>query len=494
MTDGGDPTRAGRRSRSGRRRFVPPYRPMRATLSPAGDDRPARNDRAVPTGVVVQSGGAANTGGTADDGSMTDAAPSADTTVRDGTSPAVRFGVSGHFERAPAESAPLNRMTLDPTAPRPAALGRAASDAAASDVAASDVAASDVAASDLAASDRSAVGPAGSTGAATAVGVIAVARSRRPVVPAPRRGTRRGVVVRQPGRISRLLGRLAVRAADAASRFGARRLGVRAPETAGRFATNPTDGVGPGPRISESELRELVAANVVIDGGQRQIIAEVLAAGVRHVREVMVPRTDAIFVAAGDPVAVALDRVLASRHSRFPVIDGTHDDVIGVIQVWDLLLADATDGLTVGGLARPVHHIPGSKRVLAALSDMRREGHHLAVVVDEYGGTAGIVTLEDLVEELVGEVHADGIETEADETGTDAFPAMDGRTNLNDFAERCGFVLPPGPYETVGGFVMARLGRLPHPGDEVTVGAWRLVVTECEGRRVSRVSVRPMAS
>jgi putative hemolysin len=301
------------------------------------------------------------------------------------------------------------------------------------------------------------------------------------------------VVVRQPGRISRLLGRLAVRAADAASRFGARRLGVRAPDAATRFGVDPAADPGPGPRISESELRELVAANVVIDGGQRQIIAEVLAAGVRHVREVMVPRTDAIFVAAADPIAVALDRVLTSRHSRFPVIDGTHDDVIGVVQVWDLLLAESRDDVTVGTLARPVHHIPGSKRVLAALSDMRREGHHLAVVVDEYGGTAGIVTLEDLVEELVGEVHVDGIEIESDATGGGAFTRIDGRTNLNDFAERCGFVLPPGPYETVGGFVMARLGRLPHPGDEVSVGTWRLVVTECEGRRVSRVSVRPLA-
>jgi putative hemolysin len=293
--------------------------------------------------------------------------------------------------------------------------------------------------------------------------------------------------------MSRLLGRLAVRAADAASRFGARRLGVRASDAPGRFGTTPAAGTGPGPRISESELRELVAANVVIDVGQRQIIAEVLAAGVRHVREVMVPRTDAIFVAAGDPIAVALDRVLTSRHSRFPVIDGTHDDVIGVVQVWDLLLADAADAMTVGPLARPVHHIPGSKRVLAALSDMRREGHHMAVVVDEYGGTAGIVTLEDLVEELVGEVHTDGIEADADVTAAGVFTGIDGRTNLNDFAERCGFVLPPGPYETVGGFVMARLGRLPHPGDEVTVGAWRLVVTECEGRRVSRVSVRLVA-
>ncbi len=364
-------------------------------------------------------------------------------------------------------------------------------DGAIAEMATRDEATGDGSSSDGSRSRDAATGQIGRTRVATVS--VTIARARRPFVPAPRRGTRRGVVVRQPGRMSRLLGRLAVRAADAASRFGARRLGVRTSDALGRFGTTPPAAPGPGPRISESQLRELVAANVVIDGGQRQIIAEVLAAGVRHVREVMVPRTDAIFVAAGDSTAVALDRVLTSRHSRFPVIDGTHDDVIGVVQVWDLLLANEADAVTVGTLARPVHHIPGSKRVLAALSDMRREGHHMAVVVDEYGGTAGIVTLEDLVEELVGEVHADGIEADVDGAAAGVFTGIDGRTNLNDFAERCGFVLPPGPYETVGGFVMARLGRLPHPGDEVIVGSWRLVVTECEGRRVSRVSVRPIA-
>ena len=421
MPGGAEPHRAGRRSRAGRRRFVPPYRPMRATLSATRGDTTDGDttDRGTAEGGIARNGGT----------------------------------VTGGRPSAPLDSGP--------SATRGAAIGNATTDRA----------------------DR--------TGVVT--DTAALAPWRRPFVPAPRRGIRRGVVVRQPGRISRLLGRFAVRAADAASRFGARRLGVRASDSADRFGTPPAAGTGPGPRISESELRELVAANVVIDVGQRQIIAEVLAAGVRHVREVMVPRTDAIFVATGDAVAVALDRVLTSRHSRFPVIDGTHDDVIGVVQVWDLLLADAADGLTVGALARPVHHIPGSKRVLAALSDMRREGHHLAVVVDEYGGTAGIVTLEDLVEELVGEVHTDGIEDDADVTAGGALTGIDGRTNLNDFAERCGFVLPPGPYETVGGFVMARLGRLPHPGDEVIVGPWRLVVTECEGRRVSRVSVRSTA-
>jgi putative hemolysin len=267
-----------------------------------------------------------------------------------------------------------------------------------------------------------------------------------------------------------------MRAADVASRVGTRWLG-----------TSPPAAVHA--EISEAELRDLVAANVVIDRGQRQIIAEVLSAGARHVREVMVPRIDAVFVESGETIATALQDVLPTRHSRFPVIDGSHDDVVGIVAVWDMLLVPTPDDTTAGELARPVHHIPGSKHVLAALSDMRREGHHLAVVVDEYGLTAGIVTLEDLVEELVGEVHPDGIAPDGAAVAGVPPTELDGRTNLNDFAERCGFALPAGPYETVGGFVMARLGRVPRPGDEVAVGSYRLRVAECDGRRVSRVEL-----
>ena len=159
--------------------------------------------------------------------------------------------------------------------------------------------------------------------------------------------------------------------------------------------------------------------------------------------------------------------VRAQTHTRYPVVDGTHDDVVGFVHLRDLLIRPDDDGrATIGELTREVKRLPASKRVLAALSEMRRERHHLAVVVDEYGGTAGIVTLEDLIEELVGEIH-DEYDAEPDPV-PGAVPAeVDGRLNLADFAERSGFDLPPGPYETVGGFVMAALGRLPAVGDEV---------------------------
>ena len=268
-----------------------------------------------------------------------------------------------------------------------------------------------------------------------------------------------------------------VRAADAVARWVGRVLGASA--TAGRGS------------ISEAQLRELLATNTALDGMERQIIHEVLAAGARHVREVMVPRTDVVFLDADRPLAEAAAAVRTARHSRFPVIDGSHDDVVGFVHLRDLLIRPEPDGaVTVGELAREVKRLPASKRVLPALSEMRREGRHLAVVVDEYGGTAGIVTLEDLIEELVGEI-TDEYDPAPDPVPVDGvLPAeVDGRLNLADFATRTGFQLPVGPYETLGGFFMAHLGRLPRVGDEIPLDTHRLVITALHGRRVARVAL-----
>ena len=272
---------------------------------------------------------------------------------------------------------------------------------------------------------------------------------------------------------------LVVRAADGLARWVTRALGASA--TAGRES------------ITEAELRDLVAANIVLSGEERKIIDEVLAAGARHVREVMVPRTDVVFLDSHLPVDRAAAAVRAARHSRFPVIDGSHDDVVGFVHLRDLLIRPDPDGaVTVGELTREVKRLPTSMRVLPALSEMRKEGRHLAVVVDEYGGTAGIVTLEDLIEELVGEI------TDEYDLAPDPLPAdggvpseVDGRLNLTDFAEVAGFTLPQGPYETLGGFLMCSLGRLPAVGDEVRFDGWRLVVSALDGRRVARVALAP---
>jgi putative hemolysin len=247
--------------------------------------------------------------------------------------------------------------------------------------------------------------------------------------------------------------------------------------------------------ITEEELRDLVTAHEALTGDERALIDEVFEAGERQLREVMVPRTEVEFLDAGWGLTRAVRTVQALPHSRYPVVRGSHDDVVGFVHVRDLYTPTGTArrGAKVGDLAREVLMLPATKRVLPAMSEMRRSGDHLAVVVDEYGGTAGIVTLEDLIEELIGEIH-DEYDVVDDETrrlrGGDM--EVDGLLNLDDFAESTGHELPDGPYETVAGCLMSRLGRLPRNGDAVEVDSVRLKVTRMDGRRVARVRVTPL--
>jgi putative hemolysin len=243
--------------------------------------------------------------------------------------------------------------------------------------------------------------------------------------------------------------------------------------------------------ISEDELRGLVAAHESLTGDERRLIDDVFDAGDTQVREVMIPRTECSFLDADLPVQQAFEIVQSAPHSRYPVIRGSSDDVLGFIHVRDLMTPTGRAASIVGELARPVKLVPATKKVLPALSEMRREGHHLAVVVDEYGGTAGIVTLEDLIEEVIGEIR--------DEYDELAEPAkllrsgdreVDGLLNLGEFREQVGVDLPhEGPYETVAGFVMSSIGRVARVGDYVDHDGYRLTVAELDGRRISRVLV-----
>jgi len=243
--------------------------------------------------------------------------------------------------------------------------------------------------------------------------------------------------------------------------------------------------------ITEEELRDLVAAHHTLGREERRLIEEVFAAGERQVREVMVPRTEVDLLDASTPVFRAAKEVSNHPHSRYPVVRGSADDVVGFVHVRDLLDPQVVGrNVRVGQLAREVKLVPGTKRVLATLSEMRREGHHLAIVVDEYGGTAGIVTLEDLVEELVGDIRDEydpGVEATRRLGG--GAVEVDGLLNLADFADEAGFELPEGPYETVAGFLVSRLGHIPHVGEHVDLDGHRLTVAMLDGRRVARVRV-----
>ncbi|HEX8080898.1 MAG TPA: hemolysin family protein [Jatrophihabitans sp.] len=253
------------------------------------------------------------------------------------------------------------------------------------------------------------------------------------------------------------------------------------------------DPAASGESISQEELRDLVTAHESLTSDERRLIGEVFRAGDREVREVMTPRTEVDFLDASMTASRAAKQVSDSSHSRYPVVGRDEDDVLGFVHVRDLLLPNHPAGraATVGDLVRDVKRLPGTAGVLTALSEMRRENHHLAIVVDEYGGTDGIVTLEDLIEEVIGEIYDEYDEdvAGAGEERPDGPHEVDGLLNLDDFREVTGLQLPEGPYETVAGYVLAELGRLPVVGDSVEAEGRTLTVLELDGRRIARISV-----
>jgi len=256
-------------------------------------------------------------------------------------------------------------------------------------------------------------------------------------------------------------------------------------------------------QMSEEELREIVLAHESLPEDERRILDDVFQAGDRSLAEAMTPRGEVAFLRADTTLADAARTVAAGPYSRYPVTGEDFDDVIGFLHVRDLLGRDSASApeqdpatgrlLTVRDVARPILALPATNTVLPAMSRMRREGVHIAVVVDEYGGTDGIVTLEDLVEELVGDIRDEYDPAEPSavrEHGTAT--SVDAGQTIEEFARRTGIRLPDGPYETVAGFVVARLGRLAAVGDHVDTEGHRLVVTDVARRRIVRLDVRPL--
>ena len=214
--------------------------------------------------------------------------------------------------------------------------------------------------------------------------------------------------------------------------------------------------------VTDEEIRALVSGSTTLGDEERQIVDDVFDAGARSLREVMLPRTEVDFLPGDMPAHKAVREVLKAPHSRYPVMGESADDIIGFVHVRDLLDPEVSTRTTpVSEVARPVVSFPDTVRVLYALSEMRRTANHLAIVLDEYGGTAGIVTMEDLVEELVGDITDEYDVVTEDRTTIRGDQVIDGLTTLDDFAEKTGLVLPDGPYDTLAGYFMAEYGQLP---------------------------------
>ncbi len=245
-------------------------------------------------------------------------------------------------------------------------------------------------------------------------------------------------------------------------------------------------------QISEAELMDLLSGHSDLTEEERDIVEEVFNASDRMIHEVMVPRTEVDFLDASLPISQARKIAVDLAHSRYPVIRGTSDEVIGFLHVRDLLNPKLDDSeITIIELVRSIQFLPGTKGVLPALTEMRAKRQHIAIVLDEYGGTDGIVTLENLVECLIGEIHD---EYDSHEGDVEIQPRtgdieIDGLISLDELQETAGITLPEGPYETVSGFIMHFLGRIAVEHDVIRVNGARFTILSMNGKRVGQILI-----
>ncbi len=257
----------------------------------------------------------------------------------------------------------------------------------------------------------------------------------------------------------------------------------------------PGRGRTTGPTVSEEELLALAGVAVeseAIDPEERALIESIIEFGDTVVREVMVPRPDMITVSAEFRVADAMEVAILNGFSRLPVSGESIDDVVGIVYTKDLMRAerDGKGSVEIRQLMRPAQFVPETKRVSHLLREMQAEKFHMALVVDEYGGTAGLVTLEDLIEELVGEI-AD--EYDVEETLVEQLPNGDmrvnGRMNIDELSDLLRADLPQGDWDTVGGLLFGLLGHVPEEGEAAEVDGHCLWADKVDGRRIERVRI-----
>ena len=245
-------------------------------------------------------------------------------------------------------------------------------------------------------------------------------------------------------------------------------------------------------QMSEEELLDLLSGHHAFTHAEKEIVEEVFEASDRQIHSIMVPRTEVDFLDSDLSVGQAVKIIIETGHSRYPVVKGSFDDIIGFINVRDLLDPQLYERQTrIGDLVREIEFIPGTSELLPVLSRMRAAGSHIAIVVDEYGGTDGIITLEDLVEQFIGEIRDEYDHHEVDEVRAASIGEfhIDGLTNLTEASDQINFQFPEGPYESIGGLITHKLGRIAEVGDKVELPGCELIVESVEGKRPAMLRV-----
>ncbi len=261
----------------------------------------------------------------------------------------------------------------------------------------------------------------------------------------------------------------------------------------------PGKGLKQGPFVTEEDLRtmaDVAADEHEIEREERRLIHSIFEFGDTVVREVMRPRPDMVAIDANETIEAAIERAIEGGFSRIPCYEDDTDNIIGIVYLKDLVhrSRSGTGGQPVRIAVRDAVFVPESKRVAELLREMRTQKFHMAIVVDEYGGTAGLVTLEDLLEEIVGEI-VDEYDTE--EPGVERLSGggirAPGRTPIDDVNEVLGVELPDTEWDTVGGLVFNLLGHVPDPGETVRFQGLEFRTERVEGRRIVLVAIVPVA-
>ena len=245
-------------------------------------------------------------------------------------------------------------------------------------------------------------------------------------------------------------------------------------------------------KVSNDELLSLVASHQGLQQAERDILGDVISSATQNLSAVLRPRADVDVLVSSWSIERAREHVKSRPYSRYPVVTRELDDCTQFIHVRDLMWADPS-AATLGDITREIPILPGSMPVVPAITRLRGEGKHIALIADEYGGIDGLVTLEDLIEEIIGEVYDE--HDPADLRLRDQRPTPPGRhrgdLSIRHFTERTGIELPPGPYSTIAGFVLAQLGRIPDEGESVDCGSHSMIVREMAGRRIITIEVGP---
>ncbi len=260
----------------------------------------------------------------------------------------------------------------------------------------------------------------------------------------------------------------------------------------------PGRGLKEGPFVTEADLRtmaDVAADEKEIERDERRLIHSIFEFGDTVVREVMLPRPDMVAIAAESSVEDAITAAIDAGYSRIPCYEDSTDNIVGLVYLKDLVQqARAGAGRqSVRIVVRDAVFVPESKRVAELLSDMQTEKFHMAIVVDEYGGTAGLVTMEDLLEEIVGEISD---EYDAETPGVEALPGggvrAPGRTPIDEVSEALGVELPDAEWDSVGGLVFNLLGHVPEAGETVRFQGLEFRTERVDGRRIASVSIIPV--